>query len=316
MLATTRFVTDAYKRFAEEEDYDQWKDRLLLHALDLRDLYNVKQFCRYVIATTPSLFAIVHNAAQTIARPPDYFKNLIEGEQHKSSTPLIAPIWEQYVQRGNTVFETGIQHALEHKDAKQSAPLVLTDAGTEKAKGAVAENKFYDMYDTCQEASDRRTKNSWTAELGEVSPEEAAEVHAINALSPFIINSALKKILVCRPEGCDDEKHFIINVSAMEGQFYRFKSTTHPHTNMAKASLNMMTRTSGRDYASAGIYMNSVDTGWITDESPYEKQQRRIKNGAMCPLDEIDAAARVLDLIYVDSKEHSKFWKDFQVIPW
>jgi len=33
------------------------------------------------------------------------------------------------------------------------------------------------------------------------------------------------------------ESKFIINVSAMEGQFYRFKTERHPHTNMAKVNV-------------------------------------------------------------------------------
>ena len=47
--------------------------------------------------------------------------------------------------------------------------------------------------------------------------------------------------------GTDADK-FIVNVSAMEGKFYRYKTPNHPHTNMAKAALNMMTRTSASDY--------------------------------------------------------------------
>ena len=54
---------------------------------------------------------------------------------------------------------------------------------------------------------------------------------------------------------------FVVNVSSMEGKFYRKKMATHPHTNMAKAAMNMMTRTSAADYASSGIYMTAVDTG-------------------------------------------------------
>lgn len=102
----------------------------------------------------------------------------------------------------------------------------------------------------------------------------------------------------------------------MEGQFYRYKQTTHPHTNMAKAALNMMTRTSGEDYAADGIFMNSVDTGWITDESPKIKKNRRAEQHLLCPLDEIDAAARCLDLIYTNSHVYGKFYKDYKEIAW
>lgn len=46
------------------------------------------------------------------------------------------------------------------------------------------------------------------------------------------------------------EDRYIVNVSAMEGQFYRKnKSSKHPHTNMAKAALNMMTRTCANEFA-------------------------------------------------------------------
>lgn len=53
---------------------------------------------------------------------------------------------------------------------------------------------------------------------------------------------------------------FIINVSAMEGKFNRSKTPNHPQTNMAKAALNMMTRTSAQDYAEDLIFMNCADT--------------------------------------------------------
>ena len=277
---------------------------------------------RYVLNNVKSLFGIVHNAAQTIARPTEYYQHLIAGEKTTMQTPLIAPVWNDFVQKGSSAYTTGVQQKLEQRgEVAAPAPPApsanLTNRITDEGTQLVTVNKpFYDMYDSMQEAQDRRTQNSWTADLHDVSAEEAAEVHAINALSPFIINSMLKPILVARPDDAAQENHFVINVSAMEGQFYRFKSTTHPHTNMAKASLNMMTRTSGRDYAQDRIYMNSVDTGWITDESPYEKQKRRLASQQLCPLDEIDAAARVLDLMYTDSTEHSKFWKDYHTIPW
>jgi NAD(P)-dependent dehydrogenase (short-subunit alcohol dehydrogenase family) len=73
---------------------------------------------------------------------------------------------------------------------------------------------------------------------------------------------------------------FIVNVSAMEGKFYRFKSSNHPHTNMAKASLNMMTRTSAQDYVKSKIYMTAVDTGWINDEKPIELAAQHFKQHA------------------------------------
>ena len=98
-----------------------------------------------------------------------------------------------------------------------------------------------------------------------MSSVELLETQLVNAVAPFVLNARLKPLMEATP---GDHKH-IVNVSAVEGQFYRPRKTTkHPHTNMAKAALNMMTRTSATDYHDAGINMNSVDTGWVSDEDP------------------------------------------------
>ena len=86
----------------------------------------------------------------------------------------------------------------------------------------------------------------------------------------------------------------------MEGQFYRAtKTDKHPHTNMAKAALNMMTRTSAPDFVKDGIHMNAVDTGWVTDEDPAVHAARKAEEGFSPPLDIIDGAARIVDPIFV-----------------
>lgn len=141
---------------------------------------------------------------------------------------------------------------------------------------------------------DLRKRNSWLLKLDEVSVGEAAEVLAINTLAPFVLNAQLRTLMERSP----DDWKFIVNVSAMEGKFYRFKTSNHPHTNMAKAALNMMTRTSAQDYRSSQIYMTAVDTGWINDEKPVERAAAHEKRHAFqTPLDEVDAAARILDPI-------------------
>jgi NAD(P)-dependent dehydrogenase (short-subunit alcohol dehydrogenase family) len=108
----------------------------------------------------------------------------------------------------------------------------------------------------------------------------------------------------------------------MEGQFYRnFKTTRHPHTNMAKAALNMMTRTSAADYESDGIHMNSVDTGWVTDEDPAHIAARKVVEERFHPpLDIVDGAARIVDPITdgVNTGAHvwGQFLKDYRPTDW
>ena len=111
--------------------------------------------------------------------------------------------------------------------------------------------------------------------LGEVETPELLEVLAVNAAAPFVLNGKLRALMeqtaaMGPGENADGApgRAFVINVSAMEGKFYRYKTANHPHTNMAKAALNMMTATAAADYAASGIYMNAVDTGWINDENP------------------------------------------------
>ena len=191
-----------------------------------------------------------------------------------------------------------------------------------------------------------RRENSWKLGLGDVSATEAAEALAINTLAPFILNSKLKPLLTPRcyrdadgQREFDHEKEeisgddgngdsvwysYVINVSAMEGKFYRKKTAAHPHTNMAKAALNMMTRTSAQEYAKSGILMNSVDTGWINDENPVHIAARLAAehgtHGFATPLDEVDAAARILDPVFSGVSEGmasaGPFFKDYAPTEW
>ena len=168
------------------------------------------------------------------------------------------------------------------------------------------------------QAVDLRDRNSWRLTLAEVSSVELLEVHLVNAVAPFIINARLKPLMLRSPER---DKH-IVNVSAVEGQFYRrFKTTRHPHTNMAKAALNMMTRTSAADYHADGIHMNAVDTGWVTDEDPRAIAERKqAEHRFHPPLDIVDGAARVVDPIINGFNTGKPIWghflKDFRPSYW
>ena len=197
------------------------------------------------------------------------------------------------------------------------APLWSAEEGVMQPDEGIAANFPVGVRDVNGQQLDTRRTNSWLLKLGDVSTPEAAEVLAINTLAPFILNSRLR----CLLEACDSSQRFVVNVSAMEGKFYRYKTPNHPHTNMAKAALNMMTRTCAQELAAVGIYMNSVDTGWINDEKPLDKAAAHAQaHHFQTPLDEVDAASRVLDPVLCacngEPPIYGKFIKDYEAVEW
>ncbi len=287
VIATTRFVADAAERYAQEPDFAAFAERLTLHGLDLAHTPSVERFAEQLSATLPRLDFLINNAALTVSRPPQYYRHLIE----KQLAPHLQPLL------GQANLRLDPSTALAHADDPMFP------------RG---------VYDLDQQQLDLRPVNSWRLTLAEVPTVELLEVHLVNAIAPCILNSRLKSLMMQQPSR---DKH-IVNVSAMEAQFARNKKTDkHPHTNMAKAALNMMTRTSAVDYMQSGIFMNSVDTGWITDEDPLHHVARKQDvHDFHPPLDAIDGAARILDPLFVgyNTGEHpwGHFFKDYKSSLW
>lgn len=333
VVATTRFPVDSAIRFSKESDYADWGHRLKIHGLDLRHIPSVELFCNFIQQEYNRLDILINNAAQTVRRPAGFYKHMMDKEESpvESLPPRV-----QDLLKDHTACLTELQSlsagALQEGDSR----LPVSWHGRELGVGLRASAKLSQIpysFDNSLKAEevfpegkldadlqqvDLRKTNSWRLRLGEIETTEMVEVQLVNSIAPFVLCNRLSTLM---KEDYTGKKH-IINVSAMEGKFHRFhKEDRHPHTNMAKAALNMMTHTSASSFAKDGIFINAVDTGWVTDEDPVELSQRKIEeHDFQPPLDIVDGAARVMDPLFdgINTGKHwsGKFLKDYFPIDW
>jgi len=333
VVATTRFPHDAARRYAAEPDFAEWKGRLHVHGLDLRHSPSVEIFARYVEHSFPRLDVLVNNACQTVRRPSGFYAHLLENEARPVSD---LPAEVRGLLRSHETLKAALQGGRSLPAVEGVDPTGLVALGPRGGVGISASSGLsqvryaYDdatlradlfpdgRLDADLQQVDLRRENSWRLAMADVPTPELLEVQLVNAVAPFILCARLKPLMMREPTG---DRH-IVNVSAMEGVFSRgTKTDKHPHTNMAKAALNMMTVTAARDYVKHGIHMNAVDTGWVTDEDPaVHADRKREELDFQPPLDVLDGAARVCDPFFAGllTGVHlsGKFLKDYRPSSW
>jgi NAD(P)-dependent dehydrogenase (short-subunit alcohol dehydrogenase family) len=307
---TTRFPNDAIRRFSSMPDSAEWLHRLRIVGIDLRDPAQVIALADSVAARGP-LDILINNAAQTVRRTTGAYAQLIAAE----SGPLPdGPRPDVLYLGAPPGAEAGVlaapQSSLISPQALTALALTSGSASPERVAAGTA-------IDAGGLVPDLEASNSWVQHVHQVDPLELLEVQLCNVTAPFLLVSRLRPVLAASPA----RRKYVVNVSAMEGQFSRgYKGPGHPHTNMAKAALNMLTRTSATEMLETDcILMTSVDTGWITDERPHPTKMRLAEEGFHAPLDLVDGAARVYDPIVrgeAGEDVHGVFLKDYAPSPW
>ena len=310
VIITTRFPKDSLFKYQQDPNYEKWKDNLIIYPIDFRIFESTIKFINYIKENFTHIDILINNAAQTLRRSSSYYNYLLPieaTELNKENDKKI--IKDDYIsiQYSNPKIITNKQEILnsliplenaKNIDFQETLPLSVI---TSQIK--IMEEK--DQPSVTMMGSDGQPydftggKNSWNFEFDEIPFQEFTEVQIINAWTPYYLCSKLKPLMEKSPF----KDKYIVNVTAVEGIFNHYKRTTHVHTNMAKAALNMFTRTCGKYLKNIGIYMTCVDTGWVNymdemnkliDKNEKENYENKFTN---IPLDELDGAMRVLQPI-------------------
>ncbi|MTH15546.1 SDR family oxidoreductase [Flavobacterium sp. LC2016-01] len=289
VVLTTRFPALALEQFKKEDDYQEWENNLIIYGLDLRNLNAINEFISFYKSKFDTLDILINNAAQTIKYPDEYYLPLIKKEE-------------------NLLSQFSSDKKLFANKTQVAAEIKALEYGFEE-QTEVALSRF-------GQPVDNRDKTSWNSTLEEISMYELVEVNLINQIAPYFLIKELKPLFL----NSGFNERFIVNVTSSEGIFsYTNKTIFHPHTNMTKAALNMMTLTSAKEFAEDSIYMTSVDVGWISTGAKESLRKKQFEEGYIPPLDSVDGASRIFDPIMQGIKGKSIFGvllKNYKVSNW
>jgi len=306
VVITSRFPHCALERYSQEEDFPDFKDRLLIQGADFRSLASVQQLVDTVMLQFSHIDVLIHNAAQTIRRPPAYYESLIRREQDLASladgAEDLAPT-------------DPCQHFIDQTLALLPAKLCMK----EDIEADVKKSEWFPPGKTDKhgEQLDLRSFTSWTQKVEDTETPELAEILSINLIVPYLLTARWLPLMREAPFA------FIVFVSSQEGSFVApdgsGKNSTHPHTNVAKAGLNMLAKTIAGDLRKSCIFTSAVDPGWVSWMMPGAGQETQ-----QAPLSEADGAARVLDPVFCGvqalkagrSPPTGVLFKDFRVTRW
>ncbi len=322
VVVTTRFVDDARRRFSRQVDFGLWEDRVQIRAADFRLLASVEGLIGWVGDNLERLDILVNNAAQTVRHPPVFYRHLIRDDDAlKIKEPAGGECLLQFREKETWMKRLGSEMQLAASVVGCDPRIVAQLSQVPLMPGdEVLDSSLFPegRVDEDEQQEDRRDINSWMLRLEDIHLVEFLEVMYINLVAPFLLCSRLKSKMKRTKE---ELPSFIVNVTAMEGNFHDpEKNCRHPHTNMAKAGLNMMTRTTADQFRADGILMNSVDPGWITNERPFPIEAARSSRKTRMAIDAIDGASRICDPIFqaINDRKHFSglLFKNYMVYPW
>ena len=339
VLITSRFPKDALFKFQKDPDYEKWKNNLVVYPIDFRIFESTIKFVQFINDNFPHVDILINNAAQTIRRTASYYKYLLPIETkdlNKEDDKKI--IKNDFVNLQNQLKEgEKEQNPAKSKTEIKNALISLMDNKSKEYQEILPLSVIASQIRIMEEKSQphvtvmggdgqpydfSKGKNSWNFEFDEIPFQEFTEVQIINTWTPYYLCVKLKPLMMQSPF----PDKYIVNVTSVEGIFNHYKRSSHVHTNMAKAALNMFTRTCGSYLKDIGIYMTCVDTGWVSPMNEMNSLLDKDKKNSYenefvnVPLDELDGAMRVLHPIIEGIKNKNYLFgillKDYVKSPW